>query len=137
MSEKKFVKLENGFYLELPGHPQPKERPRFHNGHAYTPQKTRDAEQYIRDFISLNKEINIIPKNRAVSVLVHISKDCARLWVTDIGELQKNTPRADADNYFKLFADSMQGLLFEDDNQITRLLVVKAPSIDNIPEGEK
>ena len=135
MDKTVFIEQELGFYLEFPGHPQPKERPRYSNGHMYTPQKTRDAEKSIKDILaekSLTQgKINMIGKDTAVSVVAHFAKDCTRLWVTNLGTILTNTPRADSDNYFKLLGDSIQGILIENDNQIVKLLVVKGPLVSN------
>jgi Holliday junction resolvase RusA-like endonuclease len=41
----------------IPFAPVAKGRPRFANGHAFTPKKTRDAEAFIRDFVFYHHSI--------------------------------------------------------------------------------
>ena len=100
-----------------------KQRPRFFNGHVYTPRSTQEAEEAIRRaFLAAGG----IKAPKGVTVCVHI---------TTMRPLPKTTPksvesapdlgRPDIDNISKLVLDALNGTAYVDDSQVTELVVGK------------
>ena len=103
-------------YLELylPITPQPKLRPRMGPHGAYTPSKTKKAEQDLRTLIS--KELPhdfVMSTDEALELKVVFQipspKGCKRTFPS---------VRPDLDNYLKLLMDAMNGLVWKDDAQV-------------------
>lgn len=108
------------------GRPVPKERPRVVNGHAYTPQKTRVAEERVgfayrsayRGFkfgrgVPLKMEVKftyVVPKG--VSKRVRAKMEAGEVF--PVG-------KPDVDNILKLVQDSGNGLIWHDDSQIVEV----------------
>ena len=88
----------------IDGDPIPKGRPRHGKGHSFTPKRTRDAEQAIRDYVSV---LDVVPYDGPVSVSVTFY--C------------KTRRRTDLDNMVKLLTDSLNGLAYTDDHLIHHL----------------
>jgi crossover junction endodeoxyribonuclease RusA len=88
-------------HLVLPGDPIPKGRPRHGRGHSFTPKRTRDAEQAIRDHAL---ECGVTPFD--VPVQVKITFYC------------RTRRRTDWDNLAKLATDALNGIAYSDDHLI-------------------
>lgn len=88
----------------LDGDPVPKGRPRHGRGHSFTPKRTRDAEQSIRDQVA---ELGLVPHD--VPVAVSLTFYC------------KTRRRTDLDNLMKLVTDALNGIAYTDDHLIHRL----------------
>lgn len=116
------------FMLSIPCLVVPKGRPRFTKaGHAYTPEKTRTFETLIKfhwkrfNLAMLPKcptsveMICFIPRPKSVSkkVLIPITKP-------------------DLDNAAKAVLDALNGVAWEDDNQVSDLRVMKRYT-DSVP----
>lgn len=107
-----------------------KARPRFtKTGHAYTPQKTKDAEELIAAAYRAAGG-GCIPKGvpAELEVVAHfpIPKSFSqkkRDAVLDSEILPTKKP--DADNILKLVADALNGVAYEDDAQVVRMEVSK------------
>jgi len=106
----------------IPGTPIPKGRPRFSkSGHAYTPARTKGYEQTVKWLLVSDMHLTsteIIPKDADVymELLFRVTK----------------RHRADLDNLVKAFSDAANGILYEDDRQITHL----AAMIRVVPSGK-
>jgi len=87
------------------GEPRSKERARVVNGHAYTPKRTRDAEEVIRHFC--RGPLIDGPCH------VHVQFYCF------------NKRRRDLDNMTKLVLDALNGCAYHDDSQIVGLAASK------------
>ena len=91
----------------IPGRPKPKGRPRFtRQGHAYTPQNTRDAEKNVIDLFELACPL-WEPTVEDVRLTVHAHFQYGRV--------------ADLDNIVKLVQDALNGYAWEDDKQVRKL----------------
>lgn len=86
------------------GDPIPKGRPRHGRGHSFTPKRTRDAEQAIRDVAS-----ELLPEPFNVPVRVSVTFWCA------------TRRRTDLDNLMKLVCDALNGIAYTDDHLIHSL----------------
>jgi len=107
------------FYFTIPGRVQPKERPRRgRGGHFYTPQRTRDYEEKVRlCFRELYPMLN--DKEHRWKLEVWTNKEGVTVRATPIGKNEPQYTGADFDNIQKIVADSLQGLIFHNDNQVT------------------
>lgn len=86
------------------GDPIPKGRPRHGRGHSFTPKRTRDAEQAIRDSVA---GIGVVPYDEPVRVSAVFYCKTAR--------------RTDLDNLLKLVTDALNGVAYTDDHLIHSL----------------
>ena len=102
------------------GRPFPKERPRFVNNHTYTPKKTVDAEALLASHYTGP----LYPKDVLLQVEFIFTLDGTAITLTPI-DVEKSKLRGDLDNYFKLAGDALNGVAYEDDSQIHRMLAGK------------
>ena len=107
------------------GNPVGKGRPRFGNGHAYTPERTRDYEELVA--WEYKRQVNKF-YDGAVAMLIYAyypipksAKDKAKMLS---GEIRPQV-RPDSDNCGKIIADSLNGIAYKDDSQIVELRVYK------------
>lgn len=92
--------------LTVEGEPRAKGRPRFANGHAFTPKGTRFAEE------NLAWEAKIRHRTATNAPLqVHLDF------------FMSSKRRVDTDNLAKLVLDSLNGVVWADDSQIRELRV--------------
>lgn len=90
-------------YLVLPGDPWSKSRPRFtKRGKSYQPRDDREAEQRLRDFLSLSAP-TAFPGNVMLACRFYRS----------------SYQRVDTDNLLKHVCDSANGVWWADDSQVT------------------
>lgn len=110
------------------GEPRGKERPRVYNGHAFTPQKTKDYENEVRySFLtSDNKEEiegEIYAEIKAFyKIPKSVSKKRKQLMIS--GEIRP-TKKPDLDNIAKAILDALNGLAYHDDSQVVEMKVEK------------
>lgn len=112
------------------GEPVPKSRPRFANGRAYTPKRTKDYEQKVREAYTGDMYPAGIPLKMLITAYLAIPKS-ATVKVSDgmrKGHLRP-VKRPDADNIAKSITDALNGVAYADDKQIVRLTVAKYYSI--------
>jgi Holliday junction resolvase RusA-like endonuclease len=107
--------------ITIPIHPVAKARARTvtNNGytHSFTPKKTKDAEDYIRAFVTgYPKYDPTTPLAVSVTFYVAKPKSCPKR--------QYPTVKPDIDNYLKLVCDALNGKVWED-QQIVRILARK------------
>lgn len=116
------------FTFTIPGEPVAKGRPRVtRTGHAYTPQKTRTYEGYIRDLWRANRA-PALPTGQPirVSVAAHFPVPKSTSKKKRLGmEGAPHIKKPDADNVAKAVLDALNGLAFEDDSRIYILNVAK------------
>lgn len=94
--------------LTVPGEPVAKERPRTVNGHTYTPQKTLDHEEKIRQVWGYTVR-KWDPKGRFhVAMQFFVGRD-----------------NKDLDNMVKTVLDALNHLAFDDDRQVEMITAHK------------
>ena len=136
----------------VPLRPVAKGRPRFtRTGHAYTPKATADYEQAVAAYARrAMAEIGEKKATGAVNVWLTFYYAPPKSWTkaqqlkcAEAGSLPKTT-KPDVDNLVKAVLDGMNGIVFEDDNQIAGIYATKAWSYDRadsvsigIFDGEK
>lgn len=114
--------------VKIPGRPKGKARPRFANGHAYTPKVTRDYEKEIavcyKDQDGRKYEGDISIEITAVFKIPE-SWSKKKKWQT-INEGARPKVRPDIDNIVKVVMDALNGVAYEDDSQVVEVKAVKA-----------
>lgn len=117
-------------HIIIPGQPAGKGRPRFANGRAYTPAKTKAYEKLIADAArqemqQADLEKTEMPVKLNILAQFQIPKSWAK-WRQEIALLQGYTPgRPDIDNVAKAALDALNGIVYVDDAQVYDLQVKK------------
>lgn len=125
------------------GEPIGKGRPRFYNGRAVTPPKTRKYEEEIRlSFLQASKgKLPMYEKEKALSLHLEFRFEIPKSYTKKKreqclkGEL-KHTKRPDIDNLIKAVLDALNGYLFEDDSQVMKITAVKKYAEKSSVRGE-
>lgn len=116
------------------GKPQGKGRPRMtRSGHVYTPQKTREYEERVKNAaMSEMGRNNILPwtEKQPLKVIIEcffaLPKSATKKQRIDVLEHRKfPTIKSDIDNIAKSILDGMNGHVYGDDSQIVDLVVTK------------
>lgn len=113
--------------ITIIGDPVPKQRPRFANGHTYTPKKTKDYEQMVHDaWIWGEKETYHGAVEITVRAYLKIPKSVSKAVrrMMEEGE-RRPTKRPDLDNLLKAVQDGLNGAAYDDDSQIVRAVSEK------------
>lgn len=122
----------------IPGKAKGKGRPRFYNGHAVTPQDTRDYETLIAMTWKAYKggyyENEPLRIDITVNVLVPIRRRKKEKLDIARGKL-KPTMKPDVDNIAKIVLDGLNGVAYKDDKQVTELRVRKQYTFSASREG--
>lgn len=114
----------------VPGTPVPKGRPRFtRQGRTYTPAKTKSYEEQIA-ILGKAAMNGLAPLKTPVAVLVTVffpipASYSAKRREACLAGLEKHTKRPDLDNVVKAITDGMNGVVYEDDCQIVRIVAKK------------
>ena len=98
----------------VPGRPVAKARPRFSNGHAYTPRRTLNWEQEV---------------GWSAKVTLKLPEPLQGPLSVDL-EFYGARSNADLDNLVKAVLDGMQGVVFENDRQVVELSARRAVRYD-------
>lgn len=109
--------------LVIPGEPTAKARPRVtRSGHTYTPDKTRQAEDRIREAWQASGHAKIGGPLRLI-ILAYFKRPAKPKPAQS--ENAPCTKRPDADNIGKLIADALNGHAYDDDSAIVSLTIEK------------
>ena len=109
-----------------------KARPRYdgRSGRTYTPRKTADAEKRIRAawaekngsrFAGFEGEVRV-----SIEIQRPLAKSNPKRWVG-----RADLMKPDADNVAKLVCDSLNGVAYKDDSQVTKLSVSFRPRVSH------
>lgn len=109
--------------IKIPGRPRGKARPRFYNGHAYTPKNTRDFEKEIR-VCYLQQDGRKIDGSVSVNIeaifKIPESWSKKKKWET-IDQGKRPDVRPDIDNIVKIVMDALNGIAYDDDSQVVEI----------------
>lgn len=111
------------------GEPKGKGRPRFAQGHAYTPQATRDYEKLIQ--AEYKRQCgDRFPDDSYIKlqIIAHFAVPKSAKKAEKIAMLNDEimpTKKPDADNILKIVADALNGVAYSDDKQIVEMRVEK------------
>lgn len=119
------------YEFEVPGKITGKGRPRVNTqtAIAYTPTKTREYEELVKQYFIL-KYRRINPLEGRIKIQIKAYMGMAKnISKKQKEEMIKNTisptKKPDIDNIAKVILDSLNKLAFKDDNQITKLEIEK------------
>lgn len=119
-----FIRLTLRFTVA--GKPKGKGRPRFGNGHAYTPPETIAYEEEIG---WAARQAGATPLPHALEMTVDAYYEIPRSWpakkknLAATGQIRPGKP--DADNVLKIYADALNKVAYNDDVQIWKATVTK------------
>ena len=119
----------------IPGEPMGKGRPKFSNGHAYTPERTRSYEYAVRYYYQAQCHYAPYQKDCALVVTIEAifglaASDSMKKRQAKLCGMLNPTKRADADNIAKIICDALNGIAYHDDAQVTTLHVVKRYGVE-------
>lgn len=117
------------FDYECPREKLPtKERPHFNTkqGRTYTPKRTQDTEKAIREAYQAQSRNDWHDHAGEVRVCIVVRRPLPRSAARKY-EGSADLMAPDVDNLSKAFLDSLNGLAYADDRQVTRLLVLRMP----------
>lgn len=109
--------------VAVPWKPHAKQRPRVSNNIAYTPKATRDAEAKIRAAFLEAKNDHC--HEGPIGVKIKLANDHFTIEIVPTVEYVNRKLRGDIDNYAKTILDSLNGIAWVDDSQITHLEMEK------------
>jgi len=109
MTESKVPYNNLPWKITVNGNPIPKGRPRVYRGHAVTPEATRDYEALVRSAAAICWQGEPTTEPVRVELL---------FW-------RSNKIRCDIDNLTKAVLDALNGVVWEDDEQIIQLVAYK------------
>jgi len=128
----KWCDTQSEIRFTVAGVPKAKGRPRFNGKFAYTPKDTVQFENWVRlCFVGeAGTEWKLIPKGVAISAVICAFFPIPKSWSKKKIEQAQNSlipciKRPDGDNLAKSILDSLNGVAFHDDSQVTPLLVSK------------
>ena len=119
------------YEFEIPGKITGKGRPRINTNTAiaYTPAKTKDYEELIKQYFILKyRKIQPLEGRLAVTIKAYFGIPKSTSKTNKEEMLQGNmspVKKPDIDNIAKITLDALNKLAFKDDNQITKLMIEK------------
>ena len=119
--------------LIIDGVAVPKQRPRLSGRTAYTPKKTRDYEGRVRKaFLSSYQGfMPVFGGDVPVRVCIEVIQQIPKSWSNsktlkaEHGEIAPVSRNGDLDNIAKSILDALNGFAYEDDCQVTTLIITK------------
>ena len=119
--------------FKVDGPAVPKQRPRISGRRAYTPKRTKDYEgRVLGAFRSSYKGFcPAFGKDVPVRVCIRIVQAVPKSWSkkkraqAESGEIVPLSRNGDVDNIAKSILDALNGFAYEDDCQVTTLIVTK------------
>lgn len=115
----------------MPGKPRGKQRPFFSRkqGIAFTPKQTRVQEATVKS-LAIDAMAGRVPFDGPVAIDIVATMEIPRSWSKKKQELARTggmrpTGKPDCDNVLKLFADSMNGIVYRDDAQVVWARITK------------
>ena len=111
----------------------PKQRPRISGRRAYTPKRTKDYEGRVLNAFrsSYSGFYPAFGKDTPVSVEIRIGQAIPKSWSkkkraqAEQGEIVPLSRNGDVDNIAKSILDALNGFAYEDDCQVTTLMITK------------
>ena len=121
--------LTRSVVVELAGAPVAKGRPKFGNGHAYTPKKTRSYEAVLKDAAKVAMH-GRPPIEGALKVEILAAFPVPQSWpkmkqARAYAGTVRPTGRPDADNVLKIAGDALNKIVWNDDSQIVLVNIAK------------
>lgn len=114
--------------FEILGKPIGKGRPRLGKYGTYTPPKTANYETLVKwTFANEFKEFKLMtgPVKAKITAIFAVPKSYSKKKKAEVLEKMYYTHKPDCDNIAKIILDSLNGLAYVDDSQVSCLLVFK------------
>ena len=119
------------YEFEVPGEIVGKERPRvnMYTGRVYTPNKTKDYELLVQQYFKIKyPNYKVLEGRISINIIAYL-KIPNSTSKTKTQEMLENkispTKKPDVDNIAKSILDAMNGFVFKDDNQVSKISVEK------------
>lgn len=120
----------------------PKQRPRISRGRAYTPKRTKDYEECVlNEFRSSYRGFYpAFGKDVPVRICITVSQEIPKSWSkkkraqAESGEIVPLSRNGDVDNIAKSILDALNGFAYEDDCQVTTLIITKQYGVNPCAE---
>lgn len=109
------------------GKPQGKARPRFSNGHAYTPKSTVDYEKKVKQAYLAVGGMDFGTDSVTISITAEFKK-------AKSNTMTEPSLKPDGDNIAKIILDALNGVAYSDDKQVIHHSVTKVWAADGIPK---
>lgn len=111
----------------------PKQRPRIHGRRAYTPKRTKDYEERVLNEFrsSYSGFYPAFGKDVPVRICISVIQEIPKSWSkkkraqAESGEIVPLSRNGDVDNIAKSILDALNGFAYEDDCQVTTLMITK------------
>ena len=120
--------------FSIPGEPVAKGRPRFANGHAFTPNKTRAYEEIVRLHAMQamrGKKMLTGPIGIRVTAYFPIPKSFTKTKKEQaISGSLRHTKKPDWDNVGKIVSDALNGVVYRDDAVVADATVSKRYGVE-------
>lgn len=124
------MKLE----FKIPGEPMGKQRPKFSRQgqfvKTYTPQKTVNYENWVKLCFTQNFPYFVPYEDTRLRVFIYAYFPIPKSFSKSKKQMAKDkvispTKKPDCDNIAKIILDSLNGIAYNDDKQVTELIVIK------------
>ncbi len=106
------------------GRVQPKQRPQFKGGRAYTPKETKEFEKEIRVWAQQRNMEMITYPVRVDLHIFDVTDDVDKILHSKLGITYPN--RGDLDNLSKGILDALNGIAYVDDKQVVTLNLTRS-----------
>ena len=119
------------YEFEVPGEIVGKERPRvnMYTGRVYTPNKTKDYEFLVQQYFKIKyPNYKMLEGRISIDIIAYlkIPKSTNKAKTQEMLENKLSpTKKPDVDNIAKSILDEMNGFVFKDDNQVSKISVEK------------
>lgn len=120
----------DGVRFTIPGAPVGKERPRFYNGHAVTPKKTKHYEALVAQMYKAQANGKCWMEGEPLEVFIRayypIPKSYTKKRIAGIKAYEElPTKKPDVDNLVKAILDSLNQVAWYDDTQVVSITADK------------
>ena len=120
----------------------PKQRPRISGRRAYTPKRTKDYEERVLNAFrsSCSGFYPAFGKDVPVRICISVIQEIPRSWPkkkrqqAEAGEIVPLSRNGDVDNIAKSILDALNGFAYEDDCQVTTLIITKQYGVNPCAE---
>ena len=111
----------------------PKQRPRISGRRAYTPKRTKDYEERVLEAFRSSYQgfYPAFGKDMPVRICIIVIQEIPKSWSkkkraqAESGEIVPLSRNGDIDNIAKSILDALNGFAYEDDCQVTKLMISK------------
>ena len=120
----------------------PKQRPRISGHRAYTPKRTKDYEERVLNEFrsSYSGFYPAFGKDVPVRICISVIQEIPKSWSkkkrlqAELGNIVPLSRNGDIDNIAKSILDALNGFAYEDDCQVTTLIITKQYGVNPCAE---